>query len=303
MGPRFRKRGNFRLRLERVFDKHAFNGAALSEARKPILNRLKWHNNLNLQWGRAFGSAETRPPLAPCLLLFSLQWGRAFGSAETNRAMTKTRITTSFNGAALSEARKLPNETKTTTYMVAGPSMGPRFRKRGNTASAKQRAIAFLTFNGAALSEARKQMLIPDVLTPIVFLQWGRAFGSAETMVARCGFEFRLDPSMGPRFRKRGNEMEWRLCLKACHPSMGPRFRKRGNWVTQIDQLANHRHLQWGRAFGSAETKSITEAEESAQFPSMGPRFRKRGNHPYYRRSKRLLIAFNGAALSEARKP
>ena len=60
-------------------------------------------------------------------------------------------------------------------------------------------------FNGAALSEARKLRALP--------------VSSASSRA-----------SMGPRFRKRGNEAEF-LCTNGgrARASMGPRFRKRGN--------------------------------------------------------------------------
>jgi len=161
MGPRFRKRGNHRRReglhprgpgfngaalsearkpgvaqsVEGRID-CGFNGAALSEARKPSWGRLPSAPGADqLQWGRAFGSAETQTGAGEQLLEeVLLQWGRAFGSAETPGCPpTWPAVAARFNGAALSEARK-PH----------APPAPPE---------------PYKGFNGAALSEARKLCL------------------------------------------------------------------------------------------------------------------------------------------------
>ena len=158
MGPRFRKRGNGSPISRSAFLTFSFNGAALSEARKPASEATVWFPITALQWGRAFGSAETgpdscrpiarrqcfngaalsearKPPVAltNAIIAFSLQWGRAFGSAETARSQNSLESPTcSFNGAALSEARK-------------------------HVAATFDDSVHRYCFNGAALSEARKR--------------------------------------------------------------------------------------------------------------------------------------------------
>ena len=58
---------------------------------------------------------------------------------------------------------------------------------------------------------------------------------------------------------------------------MGPRFRKRGN-ARPIPAPRFILALQWGRAFGSAETPLLKFLDRLKFLTSMGPRFRKRGN-------------------------
>ena len=133
MGPRFRKRGNIWAGQGNQQSSMGFNGAALSEARKLIIDNFHRAVRRSLQWGRAFGSAETRVAAArTCRRRRMLQWGRAFGSAETVNPITSRR--------------PLP---------IA--SMGPRFRKRGNDRAECDSGGRAIRFNGAALSEARKR--------------------------------------------------------------------------------------------------------------------------------------------------
>ena len=139
------------------------------------------------------------------IVVIVLQWGRAFGSAETWSRCWSNRRRSSFNGAALSEARK-----------------------RGSFSGAKDRRHCF---NGAALSEARK--LVADVVSAIgILASMGPRFrkrGNAGEMVLCVRADF---ASMGPRFRKRGNEPELlKEHFRLVPASMGPRFRKRGNRV------------------------------------------------------------------------
>ena len=86
------------------------------------------------------------------------------------------------------------------------PSMGPRFRKRGNGRRAVLDCDNYIPFNGAALSEARKRSSSIGKRSMITILQWGRAFGSAETRESIFISWPNMRPSMGPRFRKRGNQ-------------------------------------------------------------------------------------------------
>ena len=61
-----------------------FNGAALLEARKHAEAERTFEANTQLQWGRAFRSAETALEKAVKENSTALQWGRAFRSAETS---------------------------------------------------------------------------------------------------------------------------------------------------------------------------------------------------------------------------
>ena len=209
MGPRFRKRGNGARTRRTMRRKLYFNGAALSEARKPPEEFGEFERDFELQWGRAFGSAETGLTSTPAMPSSKtsmgprfrkrgnveqasapsptpkLQWGRAFGSAET---ATSPRWQAGANQTSMGPRfRKRgnvddPGERRRCVYT----SMGPRFRKRGNNQSDNHFNYFQLAFNGAALSEARKPT--PETGEGIVktmLLQWGRAFGSAETTKRR----------------------------------------------------------------------------------------------------------------------
>ena len=182
--------------------------------------------------------------------------------------------------------------------------MGPRFRKRGNSRADGVHVSHHVSLQwGRAFGSAEIVSSLTDD-SRHVSLQWGRAFGSAETRVRARISADRACASMGPRFRKRGNRScRLALTLTIRLASMGPRFRKRGN-VDRRRSIARRRwSLQWGRAFGSAETCSRFRQSHRHALASMGPRFRKRGNSTARCRQCAPLSRFNGAALSEARKP
>ena len=93
-----------------------------------------------------------------------------------------------FNGAALSEARKRNKWQKKKANDIR-TSMGPRFRKRGNNSLSIRVCGNINNFNGAALSEARKHHDSGrESAAPPAALQWGRAFGSAETYSCKSFF-------------------------------------------------------------------------------------------------------------------
>ena len=111
--------------------------------------------------------------------------------------------------------------------------MGPRFRKRGNAAS-----------------DAKKRSTEAD-------LQWGRAFGSAETLSLRgvlgkacrsfngAALSEARKRLIHPVARGRGHRLQW-----------GRAFGSAETTSLKLDAITSG-FLQWGRAFGSAETKAI----------------------------------------------
>ena len=256
MGPRFRKRGNTLRRQQQLPRADASMGPRFRKrGNAPNIPRLQRRSPASM--GPRFGSAET--PARP-----------ACPQAPVPR----------FNGAALSEARKRaprpekalpgPSFVGAALWKRGNPlfewfcnfdliaSMGPRFRKRGNIDVAARSISTGSCFNGAALSEARKPenqtMTYPETL-----LQWGRAFGSAETRAHAQEPRRRHRASMGPRFRKRGNLGFGSGTALDPIASMGPRFRKRGNSPWCWRWVCMTFWLQWGRAFGSAETMTPEE--------------------------------------------
>jgi len=58
MGPRFFKRGNLFCSGNFLFTIYCFNGAALFQARKYVVDFRCVEHICGLQWGRAFSSAE-----------------------------------------------------------------------------------------------------------------------------------------------------------------------------------------------------------------------------------------------------
>ena len=284
MGPRFRKRGNCcrtrgfgqrpMLQWGRAFararkrggafqgdqarrEAARFNGAALSGERgnhaPPARAALAEQSAASM--GPRSGSAGRGPPRAVLFAGPTFQWGRAFVRARKSSIRRGlpglSRI--GFNGAALSEERgNCPSISDAEAESPA--SMGPRF--------------------GSAETRAPQ-----STMTTLHLLQWGRAFGSAETATRRRRDARIYRASMGPRFRKRGN-MERRLEEGAGggFASMGPRFRKRGNTFPAPRRIARVLVLRWGRAFGSAKLMASDFASYTCHRASMGPRFRKRGN-------------------------
>ena len=112
-----------------------------------------------LQWGRAFGSAETdtyHAQIDACEKRFN---GAALSEARKRMVEHSLKeATRSFNGAALSEARKLwradLDAIKAGGCFNGAALSEARKRSRSSTSS----AAAARSFNGAALSEARKRI-------------------------------------------------------------------------------------------------------------------------------------------------
>ncbi len=107
MGPPFLNGGNLLGRREPAPGWVPFNGAAVSQRRKPRHPALRFPFRRLLQWGRRFSTAETRAPLFSDVVRQHLQWGRRFSTAETRALGGKWYAGDTFNGAAVSQRRKL----------------------------------------------------------------------------------------------------------------------------------------------------------------------------------------------------
>ena len=205
--------------------------------------------------------------------------------------------------------------------------MGPRSSERGNDSGTAtlHSPVSGLQWGRARLSA--ETLMSPCRSASNALLQWGRALSSAETrtgaaderrrkafngaalLMARARAEsLKLDagPSMGPRSVERGD-------ITGAHeefdmPSMGPRSVERG--ITH----ARDSHRRWpapsmGPRSSSAETLSTgapmarTEidrlqwgrAHRARKLAQVGPTYDVDRSTAY--------SAFNGAALSRARKP
>ena len=157
--------------------------------------------------------------------------------------------------------------------------MGPRFRKRGNVMLAGCAQTSLTASMGPRFRKRGNELNWFYSALPTVLLQWGRAFGSAETLVDCLLLTPDLYASMGPRFRKRGN---FAAFIAAAPPELqlqwGRAFGSAETLREVLPLAVAHESLQWGRAFGSAETGLGFLALLQPAPASMGPRFRKRGN-------------------------
>ena len=160
MGPHFFKCGN---KVEAAGDNQEalnFNGAALFQVRKCLLDWIHFQSHAQLQWGRTFSSAEIinreeiqrilastsmGPHFFKCgnssgswaisFAIASLQWGRTFSSAEiTPPSQESPKASAHFNGAALFQVRKCHNRIAW-LFRNRPTSMGPHFFKCGNPAA------------------------------------------------------------------------------------------------------------------------------------------------------------------------
>ena len=157
MGPHFFKCGN-----SAVFElfgrkRRSFNGAALFQVRKYLVD-------------------DITPAPEPWLL----QWGRTFSSAEICGLIRRAICHLScFNGAALFQVRKLPSRSPH-QVAVTRASMGPHFFKCGNSPvwvyqdppRAASMGPHFFKCGNPAPSLHRYHRTLS--------LQWGRTFSSAE---------------------------------------------------------------------------------------------------------------------------
>ena len=132
-----------------------FNGAALTRARSSLASAKTQTISGKLQWGRAYKSAELQLSRRRCNRREELQWGRAYKSAE-------------FRG--LSAYPRL----------VSCASMGPRLQERGVLRLQQRKLRIKHRFNGAALTRARSSLFVRRRISVPRWLQWGRAYKSAE---------------------------------------------------------------------------------------------------------------------------
>ncbi len=262
MGPRLQERGVLTLRLPRQQPQKSFNGAALTRARSYVIRNSYLLRVYRLQWGRAYKSAELRPPRNGTLGLRSsrLQWGRAYKSAE-------------FPGDAREAGVKRP------------ASMGPRLQERGVRSTRSTIRGKEVRFNGAALTRARSLLSGNTPFLSNSMLQWGRAYKSAELIARESLRPLPALASMGPRLQERGvrrTRRRSRLPLSCFNgaaltrarssirekpvgmrsgASMGPRLQERGVDFVCARATSGDWSLQWGRAYKSAELAASSRRE------------------------------------------
>ena len=251
MGPRLQERGvRFRACVSGWGLAELQWGRAYKSAELGSWKPLSRHPP-PLQWGRAYKSAELRPQASfvpPAKIRFNgaaltrarsltnqhnslrdeekLQWGRAYKSAELERKRRYELRDKRFNGAALTRARSL--------------SFSEKRRERERS------------FNGAALTRARSSEESAWIEKCSNWLQWGRAYKSAEF----------------------GSGM-----------------------ASVFPPLV----LQWGRAYKSAELTAFGSSKNIGQWASMGPRLQERGVRHLGIAQALRMRSFNGAALTRAR--
>src|SRR5436189_80495 len=83
MGPRSLNRGNDGCDHFIFYLSIRFNGAAVSQPRKPITFFILLRTWMRFQWGRGLSTAETVDPRAFGINRGGLQWGRGLSTAET----------------------------------------------------------------------------------------------------------------------------------------------------------------------------------------------------------------------------
>src|SRR5579875_2776669 len=103
-----------------------------------------------------------------------LQWGRRFSTAETGTPPTQAADEDPFNGAAVSQRRKLRSAAH--RGRAAPPSMGPPFLNGGNRNCRVANGSPITTFNGAAVSQRRKRGVLSAEEQAAQHHQWGRRF-------------------------------------------------------------------------------------------------------------------------------
>ncbi len=275
MWPRFRKRGNDGRKWPHSRTRPGFNVAALSKARKSLLDLDPNQRQSASMWPRfrKRGNSPGSRLVARRIMCFNVA---ALSKARKLSGLTWTLAGRgSFNVAALSKARKWcehagagqkrdasmwprfrkrgNSEIREKDLPAIRASMWPRFRKRGNTPTdGRSRSRSSLQC-GRAFESAEIGRFIWINACPMT-LQCGRAFESAEipTRGRRRGRPSRFNVAALSKARKSGADLNL-LALRA-HASMWPRFRKRGN-RRKPPSDGKMASLQCGRAFESAEIR------------------------------------------------
>ena len=155
MGPRFQKRGNLAHVSLGLGHRRGFNGAALSEARKP---------------GSAVGS--------------SARMSASMGPRFQKRG-NSTSVPALYGTHFASMGPRFQKRGNTAACLCrdreSAASMGPRFQKRGNCAASASIDRGDRASMGPRFQKRGNQSAAKRFALSIVLLQWGRAFRSAET--------------------------------------------------------------------------------------------------------------------------
>ncbi len=137
---------------------------------------------------------------------------------------------------------------------LGGPaSIGPRRRRRGNLRGTGSGPSWTPCFNWATASPPWKRTAGIQTLSEFERLQLGHGVAAVETLPRDEAHLHGVGASIGPRRRRRGNELRW-----------------------QIDQL--NAELQLGHGVAAVETKARTGGRVIDHAASIGPRRRRRGN-------------------------
>ena len=259
MGPRFFKRGEYPSLAVKRGQNVASMGPRFFKRGEVNMQATIDTANVQLQWGHAFSSVESKPAdckfpaavpasMGPrffkrgergvlcrvCVCRLWLQWGHAFSSVERSLpALHQGQTNPASMGPRFfkrGERRRRGGEQR-----EERASMGPRFFKRGESYCSDSCHRACSCFNGATLFQAWRALPPGERPPPRGRGQWGHAFSSVES--SRC---------------------HARRAAVGTHASMGPRFFKRGEYNPTPALSAQIVTLQWGHAFSSVERKART---------------------------------------------
>jgi len=178
--------------------------------------------DLQLQWGRPCGGAESFVPFSSIGIIVMLQWGRPCGGAERTETLTVSALTrVGFNGAAPVEGRKVrqvhPAGVADLRLQWGRPCGGA---ERSNPANHPMSTIH--SFNGAAPVEGRKAGQARDTRMVDAALQWGRPCGGAESALVEAMRVAMELASMGPPLWRGGKQTDAGEAGVTQMASMGP---------------------------------------------------------------------------------
>ena len=282
LGPRSQKRGNPQNPCLKFHGPIGFNGAALTEARKPAAS----HANL-VSWKASMGPRSQKRGNEAQIHGVKIDLAASMGPrsqkrGNCGRASQWMTEQSGFNGAALTEARK-PTSTRRADQASGLASMGPRSQKRGNAVNEIVAFDAVLASMGprsqkrgnrcSSLHDGHGTKLqwgrahrsaetgrLVTVLSNSKSLQWGRAHRSAETRDPRQGHRHpprRFNGAALTEARKLVQLVEWGYSESKLQ--WGRAHRSAETSPTPSGPL-HSRRLQWGRAHRSAETKESIAA-------------------------------------------
>ena len=222
-----------------------------------------WWAGWRLQWGRGFSAAESGMRVVQGRGVCVLQWGRGFSAAESKQIPSWVSHTMKLQwGRGFSAAERA--DVQAYLKMALGASMGPRLFSRGKLFGFLILWQYLLRFNGAAAFQPRKAESEAKKYWIAHWLQWGRGFSAAESVISCSSYSMAWRLQWGRGFLAAESDSLFGGLGAPPQLQWGRGFSAAESRSVQLS-IWEHGRLQWGRGFSAAESRVYSYLERQAK--------------------------------------